>query len=84
MSLKIHALDQGSAPVLVSVDTLRRLGAIVDFRHDKAVFTDVNPKRVVELQRSAAGHQLIPLTEDFMAKGQTFERAVVSLAQLME
>lgn len=27
MSMKIHALDQGNAPVLISVDTLRKMGA---------------------------------------------------------
>ena len=84
MSLKIHALDQGNAPVLISVDTLRRLGAIVDFRNDQAIFSDVNPKKLIALQRSVAGHQLIPLAEDFMSKGKPLAQAVHSLAQLVE
>ena len=84
MSLKIHALDQGNAPVLISVDTLRRLGAIVDFRNDQAIFSDVNTKKLIALQRSVAGHQLIPLAEDFMSKGKPLAQAVHSLAQLVE
>ena len=84
MSLKIHALDRGSAPVLVSVDTLRRMGAIIDFRQDEAIFTTINPKRLVSLARSAAGHQLIPLTEDFMKSGVNFDRPVRSLKHLVQ
>ena len=83
MSLKIHALDKGSAPVLVSVDTLRKMGAIVDFRADQAVFTQVNPNRLVNLRRSSAGHQLIPLTDDFMSSGRTSQRAIKSLHQVL-
>lgn len=84
MSLKIHALDQGSAPILISVDTLRKLGAIVDFRHDQAIFCDINPNKLIDLKRSSAGHQLIPLAQDFMQQGRDLGRAVSSLAQLAE
>jgi len=84
MSLKIHALDRGSAPVLVSVDTLRRMGAIIDFRNDEAVFTTINSKRLVSLARSSAGHQLIPLTEDFMQSGVDFVQPVQSLRKLVQ
>ena len=84
MSLKIHALDRGSAPVLVSVDTLRRMGAIIDFRNDEAVFTTINSRRLVSLARSSAGHQLIPLTEDFMQSGVDFVQPVQSLRKLVQ
>ena len=84
MSLKIHALDEGDAPVLISVDSLRKLGAIVDFRSDQAVFCDINTSKLVDLKRTSAGHQLIPLTEDFLQQGKTFPRAATSLAQLVE
>lgn len=83
MSLRIHALDQGRAPVLISVDTLRKLGAIIDFKNDEAVFTQVNAQKLISLRRSSAGHQLIPLTQDFMAEGRVFPRAAQSLAQLL-
>ena len=33
-SLKVHALDQGEAPVLLSVQSLRGLGAVIDYEHD--------------------------------------------------
>lgn len=84
MCLRIHALDQGSAPVLVSVDTLRKMGAIIDFRADQAVFSAVDPHRLVPLKRSAAGHQLIPLAKDFLKGGTVFSKAVNSLSDLIE
>ena len=79
MSFKIHALDQGTAPVLISVTTLRRMGAIIDFSKDEAIFSAVNPKKIVPLARSSAGHQLIPLTEDFMQHGESLPREIFSL-----
>ena len=82
MSLKVHALDKGKAPVLVSVDTLRRMGAIIDFQHNEAIFTKVNPTKLVPLRQSAAGHQLIPLTTDFMEEGKTLPVTAESLSQL--
>ena len=82
MSLKVHALDKGKAPVLVSVDTLRRMGAIIDFQHNEAIFTKVNATKLVPLRQSAAGHQLIPLTTDFMGEGKTLPVTAESLSQL--
>ena len=35
--LRIHTLDSGSSPVLLSIETLRRLGAVIDFEHDLMV-----------------------------------------------
>ena len=31
LQLRVHVLNQGQAPILLSVDSLRRLGAIIDF-----------------------------------------------------
>ncbi len=84
MSLKIHALDQGQAPVLISVDSLRKMGAVVDFSTDEVVFTKINPNKLVKMSRSAAGHQLIPLTADFMEQGVQLSQAVTSLRALVQ
>eukprot|EP00435_Cladocopium_sp_Y103_P039536 s1724_g10.t1 len=62
--LKVHALDKGTAPILMSVNSLRKLGAIIDFENDLAVFRRVNDRRVLKLERTAAGHQVMPLTDD--------------------
>jgi len=52
--MKVHALDQGSAPILLSAHSLRQLGALVDFENDLAVFRHVDPTRAIQLERSSA------------------------------
>ena len=63
-ALKVHALDKGQAPVLLSISSLRSLGAVIDYASDRAVFRAVDPTKVVRLERTAAGHQVLPLTTD--------------------
>ena len=36
--LKVHTIQEGSGPLLISVETLRSLGAVIDFGEDLAVF----------------------------------------------
>ena len=67
--LKIHALDKGSGPILLSVATLRALKAVIDFEEDLIVFRGLNPCVAVQMQRSSSGHQLLPLTEDLYSRG---------------
>ncbi len=77
--LKIHTLDKGSGPILFSIETLRALGAIVDFSEDLVVFQKLDPKRVIQMERSCTGHQLLPLAEDWFKQSTTAETAVPSL-----
>ena len=37
--LLVHALDEGEGPVLFSIDALRKLDALIDFRRDLVVFS---------------------------------------------
>ena len=76
--MKVQALDQGSAPILLSVHSLRQLGALMDFENDLAVFRHVDPTRVIQLERSSAGHQIMPLTEDVYQSAKQLARAVPS------
>ena len=62
--LKIHALDQGTGPILLSVATLRSLKAVIDFEKDYVVFRALDCQRAVPLERSCTGHQLLSLSED--------------------
>lgn len=77
--LKIHTLDKGSGPILFSIETLRALGAIVDFSEDLIVFQKLDPKRVIQMERSCTGHQLLPLAEDWFKQSTTADTAVPSL-----
>lgn len=84
LNMKIHVLDQGKAPILLSVDTLRRLGAVIDYANDLAVFRSLNDRVVVPLERSQAGHQLLPLAEDFLREGCRIAQPIPSLKQMIE
>ena len=77
--LKVHTLDRGSSPILFSIETLRALGAIIDFENDLAVFRHLDPKRIIELERSCTGHQLLPLCEDWYQKSTPAKAPVPSL-----
>ena len=79
--LKIHALDKGQGPILVSVDTLRALGAVIDFEHDLAVFRKLDDQKLIQLQRSASGHQLISLSDDLYSQAKDCKSPVPSLAE---
>ena len=80
--LRVHALDQGSAPVLLSVHSLRALGAVIDFEHDLAVFRKVDPTRMIPLERSTAGHQVMPLTEDVYDRAIQLKTPLKALKEL--
>ncbi|CAE7233778.1 RE1 [Symbiodinium sp. KB8] len=81
--IKVHALDQGQSPILMSVDTLRSLGAIIDFKSDLAVFRALDDKRVIHLTRGQSGHQLLSLTEDWMTHAEPTTCAVPDLSSYL-
>ncbi|OLP94111.1 hypothetical protein AK812_SmicGene23906 [Symbiodinium microadriaticum] len=62
--MTIHTLEDGESPILMSIDTLRKVGALIDFQADLAVFRNIDPSRILKLERSRTGHQLLPLTEN--------------------
>ena len=77
--LQIHALDKGQGPILISVSTLRSLKAVIDFEADLMVLRGLDDKKIIPLERSAAGHQLLPLTEDLFKNALTCKSQVPSL-----
>ncbi|CAE7327782.1 unnamed protein product, partial [Symbiodinium microadriaticum] len=82
--LQVHTLDQGQSPILLSVEALRRLGAIIDFREDLAVFRALDDRKVLRLVRGQSGHQLLSLTEDWMAQAEPASTAVPGLASYLQ
>ena len=64
---------------MISIDTLRKLGAILDFSEDLIVLRAIDATKVIPLQRSATGHQLIDLTEDWFRGALPAQREVPSL-----
>jgi len=82
--LRIHALDMGQGPILLSIAALRALGAIVDFEEDVMVLRNVDCHRLIELERSASGHQLLDLSSDLFEKSQPTVQAVPSLRSFVQ
>ena len=82
--LKVHTIDEGTGPLLISVETLRSLGAVIDFGEDLAVFRKVSDRHVIKLGRSVTGHQLLPLTQDLLANAEAAKRAVPGLSSFLE
>ncbi|CAE7909788.1 unnamed protein product, partial [Symbiodinium necroappetens] len=57
-AIQVHALDKGDGPILLSIEAMTALGALVDFRSNLAVFRNLDPRKLVPLERSATGHIL--------------------------
>ena len=77
--LAVHALDSGDGPILFSISSLRALGAVVDFAEDLVVFRKITDKKVIALERSSTGHQLLPLATDWYEGAFEAERPIPSL-----
>ena len=82
--LKVHALDKGTGPILLSIATLRSLKAIIDFETDMIVFRGLDDKKIIQAQRPQSGHQLLPLTEDLFKDAIECRRPVPSLKDFTE
>eukprot|EP00435_Cladocopium_sp_Y103_P073572 s26_g44.t1 len=81
--VRVHALDRGEGPILFSIDSLRSLGAIIDFESDLVVFRRLTDSKVIHLERSSTGHQLLPLTEDLYSQASATSRPVPSLREFI-
>ena len=81
--LRIHALDKGCGPILISVSTLRALGAVLDFSENLLVLRAIDPKRIISLKTSSTGHQLLDLTEDLFRNSQEAASKVPSLRDFL-
>ncbi|CAE7221956.1 unnamed protein product [Symbiodinium sp. CCMP2592] len=65
---RIHALNKGDGPILMSIEAMTMLGALVDFSANLAVFRKLDPTKLLPIERSATGHMLVPLSGDLFKK----------------
>ena len=77
--IKVHCLDRGSGPLLLSVEALRKPKAVIDFEHDLVCLRALDDTRLIRAERSQTGHQLIPLTDDLYSNSVPATKAVPSL-----
>lgn len=64
-SLAIHGLGAQNVSILISIKTLRILGAVIDFRRNVAIFENYS-SRPVRLQQASSGHLMVDLTSDWL------------------
>ncbi|CAE7501028.1 unnamed protein product [Symbiodinium necroappetens] len=81
--ITIHALNKGEGPILLSVATLRKLGAVLDFENDLVVFRRLNGKKIIKVGRSATGHQTLSLKDDLYTNAQEATQEVPSLREFL-
>ena len=63
--LGCYALDVEKVPILLSIKTLRKLGAVIDFHRQTIIFKLVDPGIMIPLTKSRSGHLLLDLTRDW-------------------
>ena len=81
VSLGVFALDVPRIPILLSIRTLKKLGAEINFQRKTIVFKAVDPGVVIGLQESASGHLLLDLVHDWLrtpSSSQGFSGTVLS------
>eukprot|EP00439_Symbiodinium_sp_Y106_P045404 s1180_g5.t1 len=77
MQVAVHEI-QGQ-PVLMSIQSLRSLGAVIDFDQDQMILKKVNPTKVIDLERAPSGHQLFPMVDDVFRGAKARSTSFVSL-----
>ena len=65
--MSIHVHDLPNQPILVSIKSLRALGAVVDFGRNEVIYRSICPLSVVRLEQAANGHLLMPLSDNLLA-----------------
>ena len=81
INLGIHALDAPGVPLLISVKTLSKMQAVVDFGKSRMCLCSVSPTCWIPLKKVANGHLLIDLTQDWFKDQPVDEKAKSSLTQ---
>ena len=82
-AVQIHALDHGTGPILLSVESLSMLGALVDFGSKMVVLRAIDDTKILPLEQTATGHLVVPLSEDLLAKARDAVQKVPGLDRFL-
>ena len=80
-SLTVHCLDKGEGPLLLSIDALRKLDAIIDCKNDLICLRALDPHRLIKVERSQTGHQLLSMTSDLFKNAAHSALPIPSLSE---
>ena len=81
--VKIHALNRGAGPILLSVATLKALNATIDFGEGTMVLKNVDNRKLLTLEETQTGHLLLPLAQDLLAGAQGTSMSIPSLSSYL-
>ncbi|OLP81268.1 hypothetical protein AK812_SmicGene38219 [Symbiodinium microadriaticum] len=81
--MQIHALNRGRGPVLLSIDALRKMGAQIDFANDLMILSKLSRRKVIHLERSTTGHQVLSLAHDLYSNATEVDRDVPLLSDFL-
>ena len=79
---QVHALDKDNVPILASIATLRKLKAVIDFETGRAIFKELDDRKVIQLERAETGHLLLDLVHGFSGKTASESEADKQLRNL--
>ena len=82
--VKMYAMDTKGryVPMLGSMEFLIKSGAIIDFQTGAAIFTKIDPDKVVMLERISSTHLVFPLCSDVYEQPCTDEAAAAAVKDL--
>ena len=53
---------------MLSAQSLRKMGAVINFENGQAKFLKLHPEKIVQLEKSSTGHWLLDLSEELYAR----------------
>ena len=60
----VHGIEAEGVPILMSIDSLEKMGATIDFGTGRAIYKKLCPKTSVQLEKASSGHLLMDLAAD--------------------
>ena len=63
-TIDFHSIGAKGVPMLLSALTLKKMGAVINFKNGQAKFMELHPDKIVQLELSSTGHWLLDPTED--------------------
>ena len=73
-TMRVHVHDIPNQPVLLSIASLRALGAVIDYDQNTMLLKRVDPHKVLKLETTSTGHQVFPLTADVYSQSRQREK----------
>lgn len=64
--MAIHVHEVPDQPILISIRSLKALGAVVDFGRNEVIYRKICPHSVVALEQASNGHLLMPLSGNLL------------------